>query len=81
MCVTRSSSKAQMKADVCNKEPKRSTTKEDNGKVGQVDPKDVITKSNKDYTSVEVMVNSNTRVYHVLSDKLNIGYASQSVTQ
>ena len=38
--------------------------REDEGQVGQMDPKDVITKSNKDDTSMEVMVNSNTRVYH-----------------
>ena len=48
------------KAYACNKEPKRSTREDE----GQVDPKDVITKSNKDDTSVEVTYNSNKRVYH-----------------
>ena len=52
------------KVDACNKEPRRSMIREDEGQVGQMDPKDVITKSNKDDTSMEVMVNSNTRVYH-----------------
>ena len=52
------------KVDACNKEPRRSMIREDEGQVVQMYPKDVITKSNKDDTSMEVMVNSNTRVYH-----------------
>ena len=52
------------KANVCDKETKQTSKSKDMGQVGQADMKDVITKSNKDNTSVEVIVNSKTRVYH-----------------
>ena len=64
VCDKEPKQSTKMKVDPCNKEPRRSTTREDKGQLSQMDPKDVITKSSKDDTSMEVMVNSNTRVYH-----------------
>ena len=50
------------KASVYDKETEQSSTRNNDRQAGQVDPKDVITTSNKDDTSI--VVNSNTRAYH-----------------
>ena len=52
------------KGGVYDKEAEQSAIRDDGRQVGQVDPNDVITTSTKEVTSLEVVINCNTRVNH-----------------